>query len=108
MMYTRIKFTIASATPTTSEMRNSLNRTLKKSLRRISSNAMPLITIVDVCEPQLPPVSISIGINATSMGMAENASSYRVIIAPVNVAESIKTSSQTILCLAGPKTEVLK
>ncbi len=42
----------------------------------ISSTDIPRIIIVELCEPQLPPVLISIGINDTSAGIAAHASSY--------------------------------
>ncbi len=71
----RIAFTIANTTLTINEIRNSLNKTRKKSLNPISSTAKPRMIKVELCEPQFPPVSMSIGIKDTKIGTAEKASS---------------------------------
>ena len=63
---------------------------------------------VELCEPQLPPVSISIGMKATSSGTAAKASSYLEIIAPVMPAETISTSSHTMRCFACFHTGVFR
>ena len=46
---------------------------LNTSFTSSSSVASPLIINVELCEPQFPPVSINIGINATNNGTAANA-----------------------------------
>ena len=48
---------------------NSLKITLKKSVKWISSTESPRIIKVELCEPQLPPVPISMGINDTNKGI---------------------------------------
>ena len=48
---------------------------------------------VELCDPQFPPVSISMGIKDTRRGTAANASSYRVMMVPVMVADSIRKRS---------------
>ena len=82
--------------------------TFKKSFSLISSTDIPRIIIVELCEPQLPPVLISIGINDTSAGIAAHASSYFVKIVPVIAADNISINSQKILFLACLKSDVLK
>ena len=69
----RIPLAIARPIPTSYAMRNSLKITRKMSLNLISSRASPRMIRVELCEPQLPPVSISIGINDTRSGTAANA-----------------------------------
>ena len=66
-------FASARITPTIIEIRNSLNITLKISRKVMSPSAIPRIISVELCEPQLPPVSISIGIKDTKIGTAANA-----------------------------------
>ena len=83
----------ASTALTIRDTASSFRTTRKRSRGRISSRASPRITRVALWEPQLPPVSISMGRKATSSGTAEMASSYRVMMAPVTAAESIRISS---------------
>ncbi len=101
-------FTTASVTLMISDIRNSVKTTLKKSRSFISSTLIPRIIIVELCEPQFPPVLISIGINETSSGIAEHASSYLVSIVPVIAADSISTKSQNTLFFACFISDVLK
>ena len=70
-----IEFAIANTIPTTSDTRNSFHNALKISFVVISCIANHLIIRVDDCEPQFPPVSIIIGINATNNGKLEIADS---------------------------------
>ena len=51
----------ASTKPTIRLTRNSFHSTLKKSLNCTWLSARPRITSVEACAPQLPPVSISMG-----------------------------------------------
>lgn len=52
------------------------------------------MTAVELCEPELPPVPISIGMKPVSTAHFESASSKPVIIMLVNVADSIRNISQ--------------
>ena len=58
--------------------------------------------------PALPPVSISIGINAVSTTYLLNAFSNDVMMLPVKVAEIINSKSHGILFLYASKTVVFK
>ena len=58
--------------------------------------------------PALPPVSVSMGINVTSSGIAAMAASYRPRIPPVIMPEIISTSSHTMRCLARENTPVFR
>ena len=55
--------------------------------------------VTEACEPELPPVSISIGMKAVSTTCAASASSKPVMIMPVKVAEIISSISQGMRCL---------
>ena len=100
--------TSASAVPTTSDTRSSFHSIASVSEKCSSSTARPRIMSVELCEPQLPPVSIIIGMNATSSGTAANAASYLEIMAPVMPADTISTSSHTMRCFACFHTGVLR
>ena len=69
---------------------------------------MPRMIMVEACEPQLPPVSMSMGRKDTSSGIAEIAASKCSSIAPVIIAENISTSSHTMRCFASVTTDVLR
>lgn len=86
----------AKAAPTIKEMRNSLNITRKMSEKCISSTAMPRMIKVELCEPQFPPVSISMGIKDTKSGIVAKAFSYLLIMLPVIIEVNIKTKSHGI------------
>ena len=98
----------ARAALTIRDTANSLRTTRITSRGWISSRARPRITSVALWEPQLPPVSISMGRKATSSGTAEMASSYRVMMEPVMVADSIRISSQRMRCRACSQAEAAK
>ena len=68
-----IPFTTASITLTTAATRTSLNITLNKSRNSISPTDNPRITNVELCEPQFPPVPVSIGIKPASCGITTSA-----------------------------------
>ena len=68
-----IPFTTASITLTTAATRTSLNITLNKSRNSISPTDNPRITSVELCEPQFPPVPVSIGIKPASCGITTSA-----------------------------------
>lgn len=77
--------------------RISFQTILRTSRSSISPVAIPLMTVTDACPPLFPPVSMSIGMNAMRTGIAASFSSKLEIICPVNVAESIRSSSHGIL-----------
>ena len=52
------------------------------------------MTVTEDWLPQLPPVSMSMGIKAVSTTCAARAFSKWVMMAPVKVADSISSSSQ--------------
>ena len=56
------KFAAASVAPQMTATRISFQMTRKRSENSISSSEIPRMTVTLACEPQLPPVSISIGI----------------------------------------------
>ena len=98
----------ANDSPTITAILISFHKILNTSFTSSSSVARPLIINVELCEPQLPPVSISIGKNATNKGTAANAFSYFVMIVPVIADESINISNHTILFFACLNTDVSK
>ena len=63
----RPKLTTPSTSPTNTETRSSLKRTARMSPNSISPSAMPRMTSVEAWEPQLPPVSIIMGIQEVKM-----------------------------------------
>lgn len=76
------EFAIDNTIPTTIATLISFQIALKISFVVISFIANPLIIRVEVCEPQFPPVSIIIGINATNKGKVEIAASKFSITSP--------------------------
>jgi len=75
IIYTRIKFTVPNARPHKKATRSSSHKTVKVFLKRISPRAIPRITRAEDWQPELPPVSISMGIKAIRTGRTVNASS---------------------------------
>ena len=69
---------------------------------------MARMTVTDDCEPEFPPVSISIGMNAVRMTSWERAFSKLVMIRPVNVADIMRSISQGTRCLNSSHGEVLR
>ena len=59
-------------------------------------------------EPQLPPVSISMGIKAVRAGSSARALSKEEMIMPVKVADTISSISQGIRCLYRSKGVLLR
>ena len=82
--------------PQSTATRISFQTTLKMSRNSISSRLIPRMTVTQACEPELPPVSISIGMNAVRHGRTPSASSKLVMTSPVSVAEIISSISQGI------------
>ena len=66
------------------------------------------MTRVEDWEPQLPPVSMSMGMNAASTTTEESTSWKPLMMPPVNVAEIMSTSSQTMRFFARAKGLVLR
>ena len=73
-----------------------------------SSRLRERMTVTEDWEPQLPPVSISMGINETSSGSVAIAASKCSSIAPVTIAESMRTRSQMIRFFAREKTGIFR
>ena len=69
MMQMRMPFTKARSEPTTSATRISLKITRKISENSISPTASPRMISVELCDPQFPPVPISMGINVIRIGI---------------------------------------
>ena len=87
------KHTIESTTPQSTAVRISFQITAGRSRKDSSSSGSARMTVTDACEPELPPVSISSGIKAVSIGKKVRALSKPVMIHPVKVAEIISSSS---------------
>ena len=64
------------------------------------------MTVTDDWDPEFPPVSISIGMNAVRMTSWASAFSKLVIIRPVKVAEIMSSMSQGTRCLNSSHGEV--
>ena len=70
--------------------------TIGKSWNSISSSDKARITETDACEPQVPPVSINIGIKAVRITHDAKAYSNPWMIFPVMEAEIINNNNQGI------------
>ena len=90
---------MASVKPQATPTLISFQITLNISFRSISLSESARIIVALAWPPELPPVSISIGINAVRTIIAASFSSNDVIIIPVKVALIIKSKSQGILDL---------
>ena len=62
------KQAMARQMPQRTATRISFQTTVKMSRNSISSRLMPRMTVTQACEPELPPVSISMGMNAVRHG----------------------------------------
>ena len=91
-----MKFAAASDRPHKNATRSSFQMTFRTSAGSISPSDRLRMTAVDAWLPELPPVPISIGMNAASATCVASASSKCVTIMPVNVADSIKNISHGI------------
>ena len=69
----RIPLTTDKITLMHTAIRTSFQMTFSTSLNSISPTASPRITSVELCEPQFPPVPVSIGMNPASCGMTASA-----------------------------------
>ena len=90
----RMKLTRARPTPQSTPTRSSFHTTFIISDGSTSPTAIPRIIIVLAWLPEFPPVSISMGTNVTSSGMAANAFSYFRRIPPVTMLLTIRIISQ--------------
>ena len=71
----RTRFTAASTVAQVRPTRNSFQRTFRTSDSSMSPTAMPRMIMVLAWLPQFPPVSMSIGIKVTRIGMTSKAAS---------------------------------
>ena len=94
-----IKQAVASVMPQRTAVWISFQMTETRSENSNSPRERERITVTDAWEPELPPVSINIGIKEVKTTCAANAFSKREMIIPVNVAETMRSSSQGILFL---------
>ena len=90
------KQAIARHTPQRTDTRISFQTTRPRSRNSISFRLMPRMMDTQACEPELPPVSISMGMNAVRHGRAASEFSNLVMTMPVSVAETISSSSHGI------------
>ena len=88
-----------SAKPQSTAVLISFHTTPGRSEKSISPRLSARMTVTEDWEPELPPVSISIGMNAVSTTWAARAFSKLVMISPVKVADTIRRASHGILCL---------
>ena len=93
------KHSAASATPHSTAVWISFHTTLGRSRSSSSPRDRARITVTDAWEPELPPVSISMGMKAVSTTWAASLLSKPVIIMPVNVADTISSISHGMRCL---------
>ena len=105
---TLAKLTIASAAPHRIDTLISFHMTLAMSLSSMFPSDRPRIMVADACPPALPPVSMSIGMNAVRTTLAASFSSKPVIIIPVNVAETMSKRSHGMRLRKVSITPVLK
>ena len=104
----RRKLTALSTAPASTPTRISFHRTANRSRKCTSPVAIARITMVLLCEPALPPVSVSIGIKVTSIGTAAKALSYFARMLPVIMPDTISAISQKILFFAKVKAPVCR
>ena len=82
-----------SAVPQSAAVSISFHTTRGRSAKSSSPRLSARMIVTEACEPELPPVSISIGIKAVSTTWAASALSKPVMIMPVNVADTISSAS---------------
>ena len=90
------KLARARTTPQSTATRISFQTTFSRSENSISFRLRPRITVTDAWEPQLPPVSMSMGMKPVSTTQALRASSKEEMMIPVKVADTISSRSQGI------------
>ena len=93
------KHSAARATPQSTAVWISFHTTRGRSFSSSSPRESARMIVTEACEPELPPVSISMGMKAVSTTWAARALSKPVMIMPVKVAETISSISQGIRCL---------
>ena len=94
----------ASTRPQQTEVRISFQMTLGRSRNSSSPRDRARMMVTEDWEPELPPVSMSMGIKAVRATWAARAFSKLVMMMPVKVADTISSSSQGILCLNRSRT----
>ena len=90
------------------DTRSSFQITRSQSANSTSPRDIARIMVTDACPPELPPVSISIGMNRVRAALAARASSKKPRMVPVKVAEIISSSSQGMRCFQVSTTPVWK
>ena len=105
-MMMRRKLTSASAAPETTATPISLISTRGQSRSSISPSARLRMTVTEVWLPELPALSISIGMNAVSSTAPESSVSKWVMMVEVNVAEIISSISHGRRCATRLQTLV--
>ena len=98
------KLTAARAAPQSTATRISFQMTESMSRGSVSPMDRLRMTAVELCEPELPPVPMSIGMKPVSTAVLARASSKRVMIMLVKVAESIRNISQGMRRFQSSKT----
>ena len=101
------KLATARMIPHRIETLDSLKITLKMSLNSISPRDSERMIVTEDCEPELPAVPISIGINEVRTIDAARLDSNESIIMVVNVAEIISMSNHGIRLLKISNTDNL-
>ena len=84
----------ASATPQRTAVLISFQMTLGRSENSSSPRLRARMTVTEAWEPELPPVSMSMGMNDVKTTWAASAFSKPLMIMPVNVAEIMRSESQ--------------
>ncbi len=97
MVIILINIISASTALHSSATQNSFERTFSASLSLISPSESARITAIALCEPQLPPVPMSIGMKIVSATVFCSSFSKADIIIPVKVDVSVRSISQGIL-----------
>ena len=88
------KLTAARQTPLSTATRSSFQMTPTMSPGSVSPMDRLRMTAVELCEPELPPVPMSMGMKPVRTANFASASSKWVIIMLVKVAESMRNISQ--------------
>ena len=102
------KHTAARVMPQSTAVRISFHSTVRASENSSSSRLRARITVTEDWEPQLPPVSISMGMKAVRAASLVRALSKEEMIIPVKVADTISSISQGIRCLYNSKGELFR
>ena len=96
MIFTKQR--VDSATPQSTAVLISFQITFGASENSSSPRLSARMIVTEAWEPELPPVSISIGMKAVSTTCAARALSKPVMMSPVKVAEIISSASHGMRC----------